>query len=205
MRSDIKPGADFPDYELPDHAGNLRRLAELQGSLPMVLHLSRGGYCPKEQRFVRRLVDAYPYFRVAHTRIVLISTDNQLDSNEFRDSAGVEFPFLSDPDRLIQQDLDIEEYTDPVHNPMIPHTFVLEPSLRIHSMYIGYWFWARPTIDELHADLRAVMRKIRPDYDPTAPGLRAAWERGDRELFLVEPSSGAPIRYTEGTTIGVER
>jgi hypothetical protein len=29
----------------------------------------------------------------------------------------------------VQQDLDIEEFTDP-HNPMIPHTFVLEPGLR---------------------------------------------------------------------------
>ncbi len=205
MRPDIKPGADFPDYELSDHEGNPRRLSELQGSIPMVLHLSRGGYCPKENRFVRRLVEAYPDFRVAHTRIVLISTDNQLDTNEFRDTQAAEFPFLSDPDRLVQQDLDIKEYTDPVHDPMIPHTFVLEPGLRIFNMWIGYWFWARPTIDELHLDLRAVMKKIRPDYDPTAEGLREAWESKEREAFLVEPSAGAPIRYTEGEQVGVER
>jgi peroxiredoxin len=205
MRSDIKPGAVFPDYELSDQQGHPRKLSELQGSIPMVLHLSRGGYCPKENRFVRRLVQAYPDFRVAHTRIVLISTDSQLDTNEFRDTQGAEFPFLSDPDRLVQQDLEIQEYTDPVHNPMIPHTFVLEPGLRIYSMYIGYWFWARPTIDELHLDLRAVMKKMRADYDPTAPGLREAWENEKRELFLVEPSAGAPIRYTEGKEIGVKR
>jgi peroxiredoxin len=205
MRSDIKPGAVFPDYELADHQGNVRSLSEHQGSIPMVLHLSRGGYCPKENRFVRKLVQAYPDFRVAHTRIVLISTDNQLDTNEFRDTQGAEFPFLSDPDRVVQQDLEIQEYTDPVHNPMIPHTFVLEPGLLIHSMYIGYWFWARPTIDELHLDLREVMKKIRHDYDPTAPGLHEAWENRERELFLVEPSDGAPIRYTEGREVGVKR
>jgi peroxiredoxin len=205
MRSDIKPGAVFPDYALADHQGLEAPLSELQGSIPMVLHLSRGGYCPKEQRFVRRLVDVYPDFRVAHTRIVLISTDNQLDTNEFRDSQGAEFPFLSDPDRIIQQDLEIKEYTDPVHNPMIPHTFVLEPGLRIYSMYIGYWFWARPTMDELHKDLREVMKKIRRDYDPTADGLREAWENDERELFLVEPAKGAPIRYTEGQGVGVKR
>src|ERR1700733_7193198 len=205
MRSDIKPGAVFPDYTLADHQGLEAPLSELQGSIPMVLHLSRGGYCPKEQRFVRRLVGVYPDFRVAHTRIVLISTDNQLDTNEFRDSQGAEFPFLADPDRIIQQDLEIEEYTDPVHNPMIPHTFVLEPGLRIYSMYIGYWFWARPTMDELHKDLREVMKKIRRDYDPTADGLREAWENDERELFLVEPAKGAPIRYTEGQGVGVKR
>lgn len=205
MRSDIQPGALFPDYQLPDHQGHPSRLSELQGSLAMVLHLSRGGYCPKENRFVRRLVQAYPDFRVAHARIVLISTDNQLDTNEFRDTQGAEFPFLSDPDRTVQQDLEIQEYTDPVHDPMIPHTFVLEPGLRIHSMYIGYWFWARPTMDELHLDLRAIMKKIRRDYDPTAPGLREAWESRERQAFLVEPSVGAPIRYTEGNEVGVKR
>jgi peroxiredoxin len=205
LRADIEPGAHFPDYELPDHEGMPRTLSGLQGSIPMVLHLSRGGYCPKEQRFVRRLVDAYPDFRVAHTRIVVISTDNQLDTNEFRDAQGAEFTFLSDSDRVIQKDLDIEEYTDPVHDPMIPHTFVLEPGLRIHSMYLGYWFWGRPSMEELHKDLRAVMKKIRPDFDPTADGLRDAWEQRDRKRFLVEPSDGAPIRYTEGEGVGVKR
>lgn len=205
MRADIKPGADFPDYELPDHDGIPRRLSELQGSIPMVLHLSRGGYCPKENRFVRRLVEVWPDFRVAHTRVVLISTDDALNTAEFRDTQGAEFPFLSDPGRIVQTDLEIKEYTDPVHDPMVPHTFVLEPGLRIHSMYIGYWFWARPTMQELHLDLRAVMRKVRPDYDPTAPGLQEAWEARDRERFLVEPSDGQPIRYTEGQRVGVER
>ena len=206
MRSDITPGAVFPDYELADHQGQMCRLSELQGSLPMVLHLSRGGYCPKENRFVRRLVQDYPDFRVAHTRIVLISTDNQLDTNEFRDTQAAEFPFLSDPDRIVQQDLEIQEYTDPVHDPMIPHTFVLEPGLVIYSMYIGYWFWARPTMEELHRDLREVFKKFRQhDYDPTAPGLREAWENHEREVFLVEPARGAPIRYTEGEAVGVKR
>lgn len=205
MRPDIRPGADFPDYELPDHEGNPRALSDLQGSIPMVLHLSRGGYCPKEHRFLRLMVDAYPEFRVAHTRIAVISCDNQLDTNEFRDSLGAEFPFLSDEERIVQQDLDIQEYTDPVHDPMIPHTFVLEPGLRIFSQYIGYWYWARPSIGELRSDLRALMQKIRPDYDPTAPGLRDAWERGDKDLFLVEPSDGAAIRYTEGSGVGVKR
>jgi peroxiredoxin len=205
VRPDIQPGAEFPDYELPDHEGIPRRLSELQGSIPMVLHLSRGGYCPKENRFMRRLVEVYPDFRVAHTRIVSISTDNQLDTNEFRDSLGAEWTFLSDAERTVQQDLDIQEYTDPVHDPMIPHTFVLEPGLRIFSMYIGYWFWARPTMHELHVDLRGVMQKLRADFDPTAPGLRDAWERRDREVFLVEPSDGAAIRYTEGSGVGVKR
>ncbi len=205
MREDIRPGADFPDYELEDHEGNVRKLSELQGSIPMVLHLSRGGFCPREHRFLRGLVDAYPEFRVAFTRIAVVSVDNQLDINEFRDQLGAEFAFLSDPDRTVQQDLDIQEYTDPVHDGMIPHTLVLEPGLRIYSLYNGYWYWGRPSLHELHVDLRAVMQKLRPDFDPTAPGLREAWDRGEHEVFLVEPPVGVPIRYTEGSKVGVKR
>ena len=29
MRSDIVPGGIFPDYELPDHTGKVRKLSEL--------------------------------------------------------------------------------------------------------------------------------------------------------------------------------
>jgi hypothetical protein len=50
MRSDIVPGAVFPDYELTDNAAKRRKLSELQGQHPMVLALSRGGYCPKDRR-----------------------------------------------------------------------------------------------------------------------------------------------------------
>ena len=146
----------------------------------MVLHLSRGGYCPKENRFVRRLVEAYPDFRVAHTRIVLISTDNQLDTNEFRDTQAAEFPFLSDPDRVVQQDLDIQEYTDPVHDPMIPHTFVLEPGLRIHSMYIGLLVLGAPHHRGASRGPARRDEEDRPDFDPTATGCARHGRAGTR-------------------------
>ena len=44
MRADIVPSAVFPDYELPDQIGTKRKLSELQGSDPMILVLSRGGF-----------------------------------------------------------------------------------------------------------------------------------------------------------------
>ena len=133
----------------------------------------------------------------------MITTDNQLDINEFRDAVGGEWPFLADPERTVQKDLDIQEYTDP-HDPMVPHTFVLEPGLQIFSIYNGYWYWGRPSLHELHLDLREVLKKIRPDFDLHAVGLREAWERGERQQFLVEGIEPA-IRYTEGKSIGIKR
>lgn len=44
MRDDIRLGATFPDYELPDQTSTRRKLSELQAGRPMILTLSRGGY-----------------------------------------------------------------------------------------------------------------------------------------------------------------
>jgi hypothetical protein len=36
MRHDVAPGGVFPDYELPDHTGKLRKLSQLQGDGPLI-------------------------------------------------------------------------------------------------------------------------------------------------------------------------
>ncbi len=66
---------------------------------------------------------------------------------------------------------------------MIPYTLVLKPRLVIYSIYNGYWFWGRPSFDDLHRDLREVSRECRPDWDITVPELRAAWDAGDQSRF----------------------
>src|SRR5271163_3043118 len=64
MRSDTVPGAIFPNYELPDHTAKHRKLSELQGQHPMVLVLSRGGFCPKDRRQAELLVQLHLEFAV---------------------------------------------------------------------------------------------------------------------------------------------
>jgi peroxiredoxin len=198
MREDIRAGATFPDYELPDHTGTRRRLSELQGGYPMILVLSRGHYCPKDRRQLRHLVDFYPELEVGYTRIALISTDTVLQSHEHRAGLGAQWPFLADPGRIVQKDLDIQEYTDPHHDPMIPHTLVLKPALEIFKIYNGYWYWGRPSIEELRADLREIRRSISPDWDLAAPGLRAAWERGERAKFFPYGTSTTDLLRASG-------
>src|SRR5260370_37912344 len=183
MREDIRPGAKFPDFELPDHTGKRRKLFELQVTDPMILVLSRGAFCPKDRQQHRLLVELETEIGVACTKVVPIPTDGLLELNEMRSGVGAHWPFLSDVGRIIQKDLDIAEYTDPQHNPMVPHTFVLEPGLVIHSIYNGYWYWGRPSPDELRRDLLEVSRKVRPDWDLATPGLREVWESGDKLRF----------------------
>jgi peroxiredoxin len=193
MRADIVPGAAFPDYELPDHTGKHRTLSELQGGDPMIVVLSRGGFCPKDRRQHEGLVQLHREIEVGYCKLVTISTDNLLETNEFRIGVGAHWPFLSDPGRKVQKDLDIAEYTDPMHNPMVPHTVVLEPGLVVHKVYVGYWFFGRPTIEELRTDLRAVLIKCRPDWDITRPEMRAAWEAGDKKRFYPYGKSYAQV------------
>ena len=67
---------------------------------------------------------------------------------------------------------------------MIPHVIVLEPGLVIYQVYNGYWFFGRPTMEDLRQDLRAVTKvEVGLDWDITQPELKAAWEEGRKDLF----------------------
>src|ERR671932_241264 len=183
MRADSVPGARFPDYELIDQDKQRRRLSQIQGHDPMIVPLSRGHYCPKDHQQHLELAANYPKIAVAYTKVATIATDPHHTLQEFRASVGAQWPFLSDPERVVQRDLDIQEYTDPENDPMIPHTIVLKPGLVVHRIYNGYWFWGRPSVVDLWHDLREVSREIRPDWDLSAPGLREAWDAGDLAPF----------------------
>jgi peroxiredoxin len=88
MRADIVAGAVFPDYELTDHTGKRRKLSDLQGPDPMILVLGRGGYCPKDRRQAEGLVQLHHEMEVGYCRLVTISTDNMLATNEYRTGVG---------------------------------------------------------------------------------------------------------------------
>ncbi len=113
---------------------------------------------------------------MAYTKVAAVSVDDIATSKKTKDELGATFPILSDADRKWQQELDLVEYTDKTHNPYIPYAFLLEPGLVIYKIYNGYWFWGRPTVEDLRQDFRAISAKCRPDWDPQAPGVQPVWE-----------------------------
>ena len=86
---------------------------------------------------------------------------------------------------------------------MIPYTLVLKPGLVIYSIYNGYWFWGRPSFEDLRRDLREVTRQIRPDWDLAAPGLRENWEAGRR--LDAPPVPASRPHADRNTTVRSER
>ena len=113
---------------------------------------------------------------VAYTKVVAISVDPPEVASQTKENLGATFPILCDPERKYQRSLDLVEYSDPTHVPYIPYSFLLEPGLVIHKIYNGYWFWGRPTVEDLRQDFRAISMKCRPDWDPQAPGVQPVWE-----------------------------
>jgi peroxiredoxin len=161
-------GSSIPDLELPDHLGHVRTVSDLVGGDPTLLQFFRGWWCPKERQFFRRLVDLQDDAEVAYTRFVSISVDPPEVQAAFRAGLDARWTFLSDAGRRYIGELDLQEMTDSVHDPYLPTCLVIGPDLVVRAAYGGYWYWGRPTMDELRRDFREVTRALRPDWDPRA-------------------------------------
>jgi peroxiredoxin len=165
VNPDLVPGNHLPDLELADHSGIVRTLTELADGDPLVVNFFRGWWCPKEQTAFRALVRLQEEAEVAYSRFVSISIDEPLVLSAFRAGLGARWTFLSDIERRYQDELGLRETTDTLHRPYVPTTFTLYPDLRIHRVYNGYWYWGRPSNEDLRQDLREITRSLRPDWE----------------------------------------
>ncbi len=165
----LRPGGRVPDLELPDHAGNPRRLSELAGGDPLLLHFYRGWFCPKDRQFFRRLVDLQDDAEVAYARFVSISVEQPEVQAAFRAGLDARWTFLSDAERRYVDEFGLRETTDTVHDPYVPTCLVLAPDRTVRASYNGYWFWGRPTMDELRRDFRTITRGLHDDWEHPQP------------------------------------
>jgi peroxiredoxin len=180
MSRNLDLGTTIPDFVLPDESDVPRRLSEVQGDNVLVVHLSRGEHCPRERMHHRELLRFHEWCAVAFTELVSILPNDLHDVFRLKISTGARWTFLSDAELEVQRHFDINEYTDVHHDyAAVPHTLILSPGLRIEKVYVGYWFWGRPSAQQLWADLADVFRRTMADFDPTVPEVRARWEAGN--------------------------
>lgn len=76
---------------------------------------------------------------------------------------------------------------------MIPHTIVLGRGLEVFKVYNGYYDWGRPSVAELHGDLRDLGQRTCRDWDITQPDLRKAWRAGDKSDFYPCGEGSIPV------------
>jgi peroxiredoxin len=177
MSKHLEPGKTIPDFELPDEDGVMHRLSDLQGDNVLVLHLSRGEHCPRERQHHRELLHFHELCAVAFTELVTIMPNVQHDVFKLKASTGARWTFLSDAELVVRDHFEIDEYTDTHHDyAVVPHTLILSPGLVIEKVYVGYWFWGRPSNDQLWADIGEVLARIKSDFDPTTAAARAEWQ-----------------------------
>ena len=121
---------------------------------------------------MRRFVELQEDLQVNYCNLAVVSTDPPDVSAAFRTGLSATYTFLADHERKAIHQLEIVEITPPnfKHGLVaLPYTFSLAPDLTIHSIYDGWWFVGRPTLEELRQDLRTLMKACRPDYHYQAP------------------------------------
>jgi len=172
----LRAGDVFPDFELPDHRKQPRRLSGytrpsplderlgFDDGYPLILVFGRGFFCPRDGEQMRGLVRFQSELAVNYCRLVTVSADPPMVGAAFRKGLGAEWPFLSDEGREVIRSLGILDETEGEYAGVSrPFTFVLRPDLSIHRTYDGWFFVGRPTLEELRRDLREIMAS-RKDY-----------------------------------------
>jgi hypothetical protein len=177
MSVGLSPGRQPPDFELPDDAGTMRRLSELQGDDLMAVMPGRGEHRPRERQPRRSTVESCGWCAVAFTQPVTILPKDQHDTNTMRLGTGARWPCPCDFEYEVQRRLDIRKCTDPHHRATVPHTLVLGTGPSITKVDVGYRFRGRPAPHRLWPELQQPTRRVKADDDPTVPDLRADWER----------------------------
>ena len=160
MRSNMVPGAVFPDYELSDHTGKHRKLSELQGPDPMVLVLSRGSFCPKDRRQADGLVAAPSRDRgrllpAGHYQHRQYRRDQRVSQRRGRALALPVGPAAhrAEGSRHRRIHRPRPQSDDPAHDRSRARSCHLQDIQRL--LVLG-----RPTMEELRQDLRAVTQEM---------------------------------------------
>jgi peroxiredoxin len=95
-----------------------------------------------------------------------VSVDPPRVLEAFKAGLGARFPFLSDEDRAVTDQLGISEHTDTRHGPLpVPFTFAMLADLTITNIWNGWYFVGRPTPEQLRTAAREITGQVVADLD----------------------------------------
>ena len=176
MSHGLTPGAVLPDFELPDDAGIPQRLSDLQGDDAMVLHagsrraLPARAPAPARDGPLQRVVPGRVH--AAGHRPAQRPARHEQDAHRHRRVLAL--PLRCGARGAADARASASTPTRTT-TPTVPHTLVLAPGLVIDRVYVGYWYWGRPSPYQLWEDLQSLFRRTKADFDPTVQEVREAW------------------------------
>ena len=92
----LKAGDRIPDFSLPNHLGQQRRISELLADSVLVLNFYRGGWCPYCNMELHALQQALPDIRASGADLVAISPELPEKAMDTQARHALEFEVLSD-------------------------------------------------------------------------------------------------------------
>ena len=126
-------GDVVPDFELPDQTGIPRRLSEFLSDGPVVLFFYPAAMtygCTKESCHFR---DLSAEFGAVGAQVVGISADQVEKQKRFDEKESLGFPLLSDPDRVVAEQLGAKRSVSFLPNKRV--TFVIDTDRSILDVF----------------------------------------------------------------------
>jgi peroxiredoxin Q/BCP len=149
----LAPGDPAPDFELTTDTGETMRLADLAGKR-VVLYAYPAAMTPGCTTEACDFRDSLSSLKAAGLEVVGISPDSPTKLASFRDSEGLNFPLVSDPDKSVLTAYgafgEKKNYGRTVQG-VIRSTFVIGPDSRIEKAF--YNIKATGHVAKLRRDL----------------------------------------------------
>ena len=92
----LKAGDRIPDFTLPNHLGQERRIGELLADSVLVLNFYRGGWCPYCNMELHALQQALPDIRASGANLIAISPELPDKAIDTQARHALEFEVLSE-------------------------------------------------------------------------------------------------------------
>ena len=129
----MRKGDVVPDFELPDQTGTPRQLSQFLSEGPVVLFFYPAAMtygCTKESCHFR---DLSAEFGAVGAQVVGISADQVEKQKRFDEKESLGFPLLSDPDRIVAEQLGAKRGVSFLPNKRV--TFVIDTDRSILDVF----------------------------------------------------------------------
>lgn len=171
----VKTGDSAPDFVLPNHHGEPRRLYDLLASTTVVLNFYRGGWCPYCNMELNALQQRLPQLNAAGATLIAVSPELPDRARDTQARHALEFDVLSDVGNHISSryglTFELPEQLRPVYTKLgidlpayngddsfvlpVPASYVIDRDgiVRFHFVNVDYTKRLEP--DDLLAILRS--------------------------------------------------